>query len=118
MNQFLSWIDKFNNKKRIEQLVAKGWNTLYPINTYKQSDQDAKSYEGLFPGETSPVFPHDIKSAYAKSKGSFRNTPFGNTLTLEFAEEALSAYQLGKGNATDFLTINCASTDYVGHMFG
>ena len=25
---------------------------------------------------------------------------------------------LGNGTATDFLTINCASTDYVGHMFG
>lgn len=118
MNQLPAWVNQFNNKGRIEQLAAKGWNTLYPINTYKQSDQDAKPYEGLFPGETSSVFPHDIKSAYAKSKGSFRSTPFGNTLTLEFAEEALSAYQLGKGSATDFLTINCASTDYVGHMFG
>ncbi len=28
------------------------------------------------------------------------------------------AYQLGRGMATDFLTINIASTDYVGHQFG
>jgi hypothetical protein len=118
MNQLPAWVNQFNNKNRIEQLVANGWNTLYPVSTYNQSDADAQSYEGLFSGETSSVFPHDIKSAYAKSRGSFRNTPFGNTLTLEFAQEALSAYQLGKGNATDFLTINCASTDYVGHMFG
>lgn len=118
MNQLPSWVNQFNGKKRIEQLVANGWNTLYPINTYKQSDADAKSYEGLFSGETSSVFPHDTKAAYQKSKGSFRSTPFGNTLTLEFAKEALNAYQLGKGTATDFLAINCASTDYVGHMFG
>lgn len=117
-NQLPGWVNQFNNKKRIEQLVAKGWNTLYPIKTYKQSDADAKTYEGLFAGETSSVFPHDIKAAYEKNKGSFRSTPFGNTLTLEFAKEALNAYQLGRGDATDFLTINCASTDYVGHMFG
>lgn len=118
MSQLPAWVNRFNNKKRIDQLVGNGWNTLYPINTYKQSDADAKSYEGLFAGETSSVFPHDIKSAYAKSKASFRSTPFGNTLTLEFAKEAINAYQLGQGNATDFLTINIASTDYVGHMFG
>lgn len=118
MKQLPAWVNQFNSKKRIEQLISNGWNTLYPINTYKQSDPDDRKYEGLFPGETSPVFPHDIKSAYSKSKGSFRNTPFGNTLTLEFAEEALNAYQLGKGSATDFLAINMASTDYVGHMFG
>jgi len=118
MEQLPPWVNAFNGKKRIEQLIANGWNTLYPINTYKQSDADAKPYEGLFSGETSSVFPHDIKAAYARSKGSFRNTPFGNTLTLEFALEALNAYQLGKGVSTDFLTINFASTDYVGHMFG
>ncbi len=59
-----------------------------------------------------------MKEIYKKSKGSFRHTPFGNTITLDFAKAAFDAYQLGRGAATDFLTINCASTDYVGHMFG
>ncbi|MGZ3844815.1 MAG: alkaline phosphatase PafA [Flavisolibacter sp.] len=117
-DQLPAWVNQFNSKRRIEQLIANGWNTLYPVNTYKQSDIDAKPYEGLFSGETSSVFPHDIKAAYGKSKGSFRNTPYGNTLTAEFAVEALNAYQLGRGDATDFLAINFASTDYVGHMFG
>jgi hypothetical protein len=31
---------------------------------------------------------------------------------------AITENNLGKGTATDFLTINCASTDYVGHLFG
>jgi len=39
-------------------------------------------------------------------------------LTLDFAKTILDAYQLGQGPATDFLTINCASTDYAGHLFG
>jgi len=118
MKQLPDWVNQFNGKRKIEELVSKGWNTLYPVDTYKQSDSDAKSYEGLFAGEKSSVFPHDLTAAYSKNKSSFRNTPFGNTLTLEFAKEALDAYGLGKGNVTDFLTINCASTDYVGHMYG
>jgi predicted AlkP superfamily pyrophosphatase or phosphodiesterase len=109
---------KFNNEKNIEKYLQRGWNTLYPINTYIASDSDNKSFEGKFPGESAPVFPHDIKTAYAKNHGIFRSTPYGNSLTLEFAKTVLDAYQLGQGSVTDFLTINCASTDYVGHLFG
>ena len=79
---------------------------------------DDESYEGKLPGETKPVFPHNIKGAYSKNHGSFRTTPFGNSFTLDFAKTLLDAYKLGQGPSTDFLTINCASTDYVGHLFG
>jgi predicted AlkP superfamily pyrophosphatase or phosphodiesterase len=118
MQQLPDWANKFNDKKRINALIEKGWSPLYPINTYKASDADSNSYEGLFPGEHSPVFPHDLKTIYSKNKSSFRQTPFGNDITLEFVKEAFEAYQLGRGPATDFLTINFASTDYVGHLYG
>jgi hypothetical protein len=118
MKQLPDWVVKFNDKNRPGQLVEKGWNTLYPINTYRQSDADNEDYEGRFTGEINSSFPHDLKTIYSKNKFSFRPTPFGNTITLEFAKEALDAYQLGRGVATDFLTINIASTDYVGHQYG
>ncbi|PWT71151.1 MAG: alkaline phosphatase family protein [Bacteroidetes bacterium] len=118
MKELPSWVYKFNEQKRILSLIKNDWNTLYPINTYKQSDPDNNPYEGRLPGENAPVFPHRIKDLYQKSPGVFRTTPFGNTLTLEFAARVIDGYQLGQGPATDFLTINCASTDYVGHMFG
>ena len=118
MNQMPEWATKFNNRKVIDSLIAKGWNTLYPINTYKQSDQDNVPYEGKFIGEQQPVFPHNIKEIYGTNKGSIRNTPFGNTFTLLFAKAALDGYQLGRGTDTDFLCINFATTDGVGHMFG
>jgi predicted AlkP superfamily pyrophosphatase or phosphodiesterase len=118
MNQLPPEVDQFNKGKNIEQYLKNGWNTLYPIQTYIQSDSDDKSYEGKFPGESAPVFPHNMKTAYSKNRGAFRTTPFGNSLTLEFAKTILETYHLGTGAATDFLTINCASTDYVGHFFG
>jgi predicted AlkP superfamily pyrophosphatase or phosphodiesterase len=111
-------VDNFNKQRKIEQFTKSEWNTLYPINTYIESDSDNKSYEGKLTGELLPAFPHNIRSAYAKNHGSFRSTPFGNSLTLDFAKTILDTYQLGQGVATDFLTINCASTDYVGHLFG
>jgi hypothetical protein len=118
MKALPDWVVKFNAKDRVAQLIEKGWNTLYPLNTYKQSDPDSTGYEGKFTGENAPVFPHDMKTIYSKNKSSFRQTPFGNTITLEFVKEAFDVYQLGRGAATDFLTINFSSTDYAGHLFG
>ncbi len=118
MNKLPEAVAIFNREKNIDKYLQRGWNTLYPISTYVASDSDSKSFEGKFPGESAPVFPHDIKSAYAKNHGIFRATPYGNSLTLDFAKTVLEAYQLGQGPATDFLTINCASTDYAGHLFG
>ena len=95
-----------------------GWNTLYPKSTYGQSDTDDQPYEGKFKGDSTTAFPHNLDSSYKVAKNSFRTTPFGNTITLDFAKEAVAGYDLGKDEFTDFLTINCASTDYVGHQFG
>ena len=118
MDKLPAAVEQFNAEKNIEKYLSADWNTLYPINSYIESDADSEPYEGLFPGETAPVFPHHIKEAYQKNHTAFRTTPFGNSITLDFAKTLLDAYQLGQGPATDFLTINCASTDYVGHMFG
>lgn len=118
MQQLPEWVNAYNSSNKPASLTEKGWNTLYPLNTYINSDADNKPWEGKFKGETSTAFPHAINEIYKQNKSSFRSTPFGNSLTLDFAATALEAYKLGRGTATDFLTINCASTDYVGHMFG
>jgi predicted AlkP superfamily pyrophosphatase or phosphodiesterase len=118
MNELPEWVTRFNARNEPDQLVAGGWNTLYPIDTYTESTVDDAPWEGLFKGETSPVFPHDIARFYKDDHDNIRSSPFGNTLTLDFARAAVDGYSLGQRNATDFLTINCASTDYVGHKYG
>jgi len=118
MQTLPGWVVQFNKSQAISTLIKKGWNTLYPIDTYQNSESDDQVYEGKFEGETTSAFPHNINEIYKRNRVSFRTTPFGNTLTLDFAKQAIEGYQLGAGKATDFLTINCASTDYVGHMFG
>ncbi|MEP7278140.1 MAG: alkaline phosphatase PafA [Bacteroidota bacterium] len=118
MKELPEWVNTYNSSNKVTQLIEKDWNTLYPLNTYINSDADNQPYEGRFKGEASSVFPHAINEIYKTNKSSLRSTPFGNALTLDFAKTALNAYHLGNGVATDFLTINCASTDYVGHMFG
>jgi len=118
MTQLPGWVDSFNKKEPVKQMVKTPWSTLYARNTYGQSDTDDQPYEGKFKGDSTTAFPHNIDSSYKIAKNSFRSTPYGNTLTLNFAREAVNGYQLGQDEFTDFLTINCASTDYVGHQFG
>ena len=118
MKDLPQWVQKFNQLDEPEKLMDNGWNTLFPINTYSESTADNVSWEGKFRGENAPVFPHDMKTIYKNNRSSIRTTPFGNTLTLDFAKAAVNGYNLGNGVATDFLTVNCASTDYVGHQYG
>lgn len=112
------WVERFNNSKPIEKLLANGWNTLLPIEQYTESTQDNTEWEGILKGATRPVFPYDVQKAYATDHTSLRQMPFGNSLTLQFAKAAIDGYKLGQENSTDFLTINFASTDYSGHLVG
>jgi predicted AlkP superfamily pyrophosphatase or phosphodiesterase len=118
MTHLPAWVDSFNRKGYVAKYMKGGWNPLYPKSTYGQSDTDDQPYEGKFRGDSTTAFPHNLDSSYKMAKNSFRTTPFGNTITLDFAREAVTGYDLGKDEFTDFLTINCASTDYVGHQFG
>jgi predicted AlkP superfamily pyrophosphatase or phosphodiesterase len=113
-----AWVNDFNDSKPIDKLLANGWNTLLPIDQYTESTADDVAWEGLLKGATRPIFPYDIEKAYSLDHGSLRQMPMGNSLTLQFAKAAIEGYKLGQENTSDFLTINCASTDYCGHLVG
>jgi predicted AlkP superfamily pyrophosphatase or phosphodiesterase len=118
MKELPAWVKKFNEQREPNKLMSANWTTLYPMDTYRQSTADNEEWEGLFKGEKTSVFPHHLPAIYKEDRGALRSTPYGNTLTLDFARAAVDGNRLGMGSATDFLTINCASTDYVGHKFG
>lgn len=115
MQELPGWAKQYNAARRPQALLAKGWETLYPISTYHLSEADDKNYENTFKHEQAPVFPHSFTGM---ESGSIRSTPFGNTLTFEFAKAAIEGYGLGSGKATDFLAVSFSSPDAVGHQFG
>lgn len=119
MNELPEWVKRFNSQKLAEKLVAKGWQTLLPIDQYTESTRDDAPWENLLGSAKTPTFPYEnLAKDFAAKKGILRTTPFGNEFTLKFAEAAVDGYQLGADSITDFLAINVASTDYVGHAFG
>jgi predicted AlkP superfamily pyrophosphatase or phosphodiesterase len=118
MSELPKWVQQINNKKLPDQYYAKGWNTLYPINTYTQSTADVKTYEAKPMGATQTDFPYMLSEFIGRDYGKITSTPYGNNLTLDVARAALEAEQLGMNDVTDFLAISFSSTDYIGHAHG
>ena len=118
MQKIPGWVDTFNRKDFPDEYMSKDWNTLLPIEEYTESTQDDNNYERKFKGEEKPVFPHKLSELKYNNPGAFQYSPYGNSVTKDFAIEVLKNENLGKGDYTDFLCINFASTDYVGHMYG
>jgi predicted AlkP superfamily pyrophosphatase or phosphodiesterase len=119
MNELPQWVRNFNDQKLPEKLVANGWNTLLPIAEYTESTRDDADWEQTLGSSAKPIFPYqNLAADFEKKKGILRTTPFGSTYTLKFAEAAISGYEMGTDDIPDFLAINIASTDYVGHTFG
>ena len=115
-----AWVNAFNNQKLPDQYLAMPWTTSLPIEQYTESLPDANPYEGMWKGEISPVFPHNVpalKDANGKY-GMIRSLPAGNSFTRDFAQALIQGENLGKGKYTDFLAVSFSSTDYIGHMYG
>lgn len=115
-----TWVQKFNERKLAEKYSSKKWETLFPIETYKQSIADDNTFEGPFIGQEKTVFPYDLPSLMENNGGLgiIAGTPFGNTLTLDMAYAAIEGEKLGKRGETDLLAISFSSPDYIGHRFG
>lgn len=119
MSDLPRWVKKYNDSRVVEN-YKKSWTTLKNINSYVESGPDNNEYEGLFETETAPTFPHSTPNMLSK-KDDFeilKYTPYGNSITTDFALEAMEAEELGKDEITDFLAISYSSTDYIGHKYG
>ncbi len=115
MAELPAWATTFNTKKWVDSFYAKGWNTLYPLNTYIQSTADNKSYENKMFGSG---FPYTLSQFAGKNYNPIIATPHGNTLTTDFAKAIIINEKMGADDITDFLAISYSSPDYVGHSFG
>lgn len=120
MESLPKWVSDFNKKNLVDKYLKSGWAPSYPMEKYLASEPDDSPYEKILVGEDQPLMPKDL-SKLAEGNGGrdlIKYTPYGNTLTLEFAKAALLNEQLGKDAITDFLAISLSSPDYMGHAYG
>lgn len=113
-HQLPEWLQEFNRKRWADTLLAKNWETLYPIETYTASIADNNPYEFIQEGATSSSFPHKVKP---NSYKQLRSLPAGNTLSFKLAKALIKGTQLGQSGNTDMLCISLSSSDYIGHQY-
>ena len=112
------WVNRFNAHRKIDSLMKNDWNLLYDISVYDQSTADANEYEKPFRHEKQATFPHLYKDQIGRNYYAVRESPYGNTLTLDFAKAMLESERLGKTGQTDMLCISLSSPDFIGHKVG
>jgi predicted AlkP superfamily pyrophosphatase or phosphodiesterase len=117
------WVNDFNAMKFSDTYLNSTWNLFRPAKDYVDCLPDSNSFEAGFNNVN--YFPYDLKKLRSKSVFSYKNdysllreTPFGNSLTTDFAIRLLKNEHLGKDDVTDYLSICYSATDYIGHRFG
>ncbi len=119
MQQLPEWVQRFNADNLSKKYLQQGWQTLYSIDSYNQSTQDSNPYEYIPKSFGNKVFPYTFQSSLEKEDYEvIKYTPYGNSITKDFAIEAIKSEKLGQRGVSDLLTISFSSTDYAGHAFG
>jgi hypothetical protein len=112
MRQLPKWANKFDTRAKVDSLYRLNWDLLYARDSYHQSVQERKPYMRSW------QFPRALKQFAGANYRNIAATPYGNTLTAEFAKAAILGEQLGADTITDFLALSYSSTDYIGHSYG
>jgi predicted AlkP superfamily pyrophosphatase or phosphodiesterase len=117
INSMPVWVNDFNAMKFSDSYLNSIWSLFKPASYYADCLPDSNAFEAGF--NKINYFPYDLKKLRAKNDYSLlRETPFGNSLTSNFAIRLIQNEQLGKDDVTDYLSICFSATDYIGHRFG
>lgn len=107
-----SWVQKLNESITKRKQATYQWNKGSQDSGLSFAESFADTENANIFGGTQ--FPHQVK---AGSRGAI-GIPLGNDLTLEAAEHALKAFDLGKHRSPDILAVSFSSHDIAGHAFG
>jgi len=118
LDQYPQWASDWNDERHPQRYAGAAWQLLHSQDSYLFGGSDDRAWETDV-GGFGRTFPH----AYGDGSSPYFTTlltlsPAGDELVLDFAKTALVGEQLGKGGATDFLSVSFSATDYVGHIFG
>ena len=113
------WLREWNNRRYAERYRQAVWEKLLPERAYFVSRED------LFAAEADGVhttFPHRLGELETHADTSFygqlMTSPFGDLLTLEFAQAAMREHALGQDHHADLLCLSLTATENIGRAYG
>lgn len=118
MKELPAWVSNYNGAGKTDSMMRNDWNLLYDPSVYDQSTADEMPFEKTLLYETRRTFPHSYKHMIGKGYYDFRVSPFGNTMTFDFASQLIENEKLGATGQADMLCISLSATDYISHRFG
>ena len=112
----LAWAAGFIKANPIDRDTGKIWDRSLPVERYQGVD-DAPGERGA--NGWTATFPHELGTAgdrvfYAR----WTLSPYADEYLEQFAEGAIDALRLGKGDGIDFLGVSFSTLDLIGHSFG
>lgn len=117
------WVTEFNRAKMVDSWFDAKWERLLPEAEYvkRGGPDDAPGEADGFNGQ-GRTFPHALKGKLTapgkKYYEAVEGSPFGNDLLLALAKKAITAENLGRGEAPDLLCVSFSSNDLIGHRWG
>ena len=120
MRELPDWVQRFNGERLASAYLGRTWDLLLPRDRYHAPLPDDNPYEIPLSGAASPTLPLDLQALHkaSGSTGILAYTPWGNTLTTDFALAAIEGEQLGADAVTDLLALSYSSPDILGHRMG
>ncbi len=122
LNDLPLWVNDFNNKKFADMYMSRSWEPKLPIEQYVQCLTDDNPYEKGINGKRTFPYPlYELGASKNKDKFNYKllqTTPFGNSLTTDFAINTIVNEQLGKDDNTDLLMLGYSATENIGQNFG
>jgi predicted AlkP superfamily pyrophosphatase or phosphodiesterase len=112
------WVVDFNAEDRNTAYMQNTWDLVLPRERYLQVLPDDNPYEIPLPGAEAPTLPQDLSALYKPGSNLITTTPWGNTITTDFAIAALVGEEMGLDEYTDLLAISYSSPDILGHRMG
>ncbi len=120
-NELPEWLEKLNKEKVWDNDSCYLWQLLLPPSEYLKITgyPDDNLYEGSFPGEQKPVFPHNLRGMVKQMKVyPLGWSPCASEALVQIAISAMRAESSSRDPLPFILAISFSSTDIIGHMFG
>ena len=114
----VSAVSRYVDQHPIEADADRVWTRVLPVDRYRHDDDG--DGERPTPGWTR-TFPHALDVGSGTDVSFFTRwsaSPFSDAYLTDMAIAMVDAFEIGSGEATDYLAIGLSALDLVGHQFG
>jgi predicted AlkP superfamily pyrophosphatase or phosphodiesterase len=108
-----AWVTDWNARHGVLRLAGATWTPLLPLARY--SEPDTFDFENR--GKDTH-FPHQLPTDSAALASKVIESPWMDSLTLDFALEGARQLRLGSRRSPDLLIVSLSTTDEIGHDWG